>query len=570
VLDVSGHTEKFADLMVKDTTTGECFRADKLLEDHIENLMASDSTMTSDRRAELRKIAAQADAYSPEQLHEQLLALEIKSPTGGELSPPFPFNLMFQTSIGPAGNSPGFLRPETAQGIFVNFRRLLEYNNQRTPFAAAQIGTAYRNEISPRGGLLRVREFTMAEIEHFVKPDQKDHPKFADVAAVSLPLFAAANQLGDGKITSCTIGEAVASGLVDNETLGYFMARTYLFLVKVGVQADCIRFRQHLPTEMAHYASDCWDAEILMSSGWVECVGHADRACFDLKAHAKAANEKLEASYRFPEGPRVMEVVQAKLNRGVMGKTFKAHNKAVQEALAGVLEDLEASKAMAAKLEAGEECVVSTCEGDFAITPDMISFKFPEKRVAEVKFTPSVVEPSFGIGRIMTAILEHSFYNREGDDGARNVLALPAVIAPVKVSVLPLSKIADINIVNAVATQLTLAGVSNAVDVSNVSIGRRYARTDEIGIPFGVTVDDQSALDGCVTLRERDSMGQVRIPLADISGVVADLANGVRPWSDVAASYPAQKEAGAVAPTVVEGADRRYGRFARPAVPILE
>ena len=208
-------------------------------------------------------IAAQADAYSPAALDEHFKALGIKSPsTGAELTPAFPFNLMFQTSIGPTGQVAGFLRPETAQGMFVNFRRLYDYNCQRMPMAVAQIGTAYRNEIAPRGGLIRVREFTMAEIEHFVHPERKQHAKFGSVAAQVLNLFPADAQVGDGRLVVLPIGEAVAKGLVNNETLGYFMARTAQFLAKAGVKAEGLRFRQHLRTEMAHYACDCWDAEV--------------------------------------------------------------------------------------------------------------------------------------------------------------------------------------------------------------------------------------------------------------------------------------------------------------------
>lgn len=129
-----------------------------------------------------------------EQLNETIRELAIKSPdTGNDLSEALPFNLMFETMIGPTGQLRGFLRPETAQGIFINFRRLLEFNNGRMPFAAAQIGLGYRNEIHPKQGLLRVREFTMAEIEHFVDPANKKHPKFYRIKDLCLPLFSAAN-----------------------------------------------------------------------------------------------------------------------------------------------------------------------------------------------------------------------------------------------------------------------------------------------------------------------------------------------------------------------------------------
>jgi glycyl-tRNA synthetase len=130
------------------------------------------------------------EEFTPEEMGAAIIALSLKAPeTNNELSPPYPFNLMFPTQIGPSGNLKGFLRPETAQGIFVNFRDLLYYNGGKLPFAAAQVGQSFRNEIAPRAGLLRVREFTQAEIEHFVHPDHKEHARFAEVADVEMSLF---------------------------------------------------------------------------------------------------------------------------------------------------------------------------------------------------------------------------------------------------------------------------------------------------------------------------------------------------------------------------------------------
>lgn len=154
VLKTSGHVDKFTDLMMKDMKDGTCYRADKLLEEIIEKLL-EDEMLPDAKREEYRHIYAQADAYSAEEigtiLREQFNA---KAPlTGNDLSDPFPFNLMFGTQIGPSGNMQGYLRPETAQGIFVNFRQLLGYNGGQMPFACAQIGTGFRNEIAPRNGL---------------------------------------------------------------------------------------------------------------------------------------------------------------------------------------------------------------------------------------------------------------------------------------------------------------------------------------------------------------------------------------------------------------------------------
>ena len=170
---------------------------------------------------------------------------------------------MFDTSIGPAGDKKGYLRPETAQGQFLNFNKLLEFNNARMPFASASIGKSFRNEISPRSGLLRVREFLMAEIEHFVDPKQKSHQRFKEVENLKCRLLPKnVQQAGKTEVTMISIGEAVRTRMVDNETLGYFLARIWLFLEKIGCDMSRVRFRQHMKNEMAHYASDCWDAEL--------------------------------------------------------------------------------------------------------------------------------------------------------------------------------------------------------------------------------------------------------------------------------------------------------------------
>jgi len=145
VLKTSGHVDRFTDLMVKDLETGECFRADKLLEDAIDNLIENSPSMTSDEKEKHLRVQRQADAYSPEELDKLLLEYNCKGPSGQPYSPSFPFNLMFKTSIGPEGTSVGYLRPETAQGLFVNFRRLLDLNANKMPFAAAQIGLGFRN-----------------------------------------------------------------------------------------------------------------------------------------------------------------------------------------------------------------------------------------------------------------------------------------------------------------------------------------------------------------------------------------------------------------------------------------
>lgn len=292
VLKTSGHIDKFADWCCKDPKTGEIFRCDHLVSETLEARLKGDleargaldinaDTDAEENPKKKRKIKAKAAAVKLDdamrQEYEEILAQidnydgpalakimkqhNIKNPTtGGDLNNPIEFNLMFQTAIGPTGQFIGYLRPETAQGQFMNFAKALEFNNQQMPMATASIGKSFRNENSPRAGLLRVREFLMAEIEHFVDPQGgKKHARFEEVAHIELELLNRETQLaGKTEVARTPIGEAVKTGIVDNETLGYFLARIQMFMERIGVDQRKVRFRQHMKNEMAHYAADCW------------------------------------------------------------------------------------------------------------------------------------------------------------------------------------------------------------------------------------------------------------------------------------------------------------------------
>ncbi|PAA63022.1 hypothetical protein BOX15_Mlig022038g1, partial [Macrostomum lignano] len=537
VLKASGHVERFADYKVKDLKTGECFRADHVVKQFLEKLEADPKT-PQDRRDEARRILNSLDNLDGAGLQEVIVKFGIKSPqSGNEISEPQQFNLMFQVSIGPAGNIKGYLRPETAQGIFVNFKRLLEFNQGRLPFAAAQIGNSFRNEISPRAGLLRVREFTMAEIEHFLDPADKSHPKFASVAGLSLPLYSAKDQMAGLDATEKPLGEAVSAGVIANQTLAYFMARIFLFMVRCGVDRQRLRFRQHLSNEMAHYACDCWDAECLTSYGWIECVGCADRSAYDLTQHSKACGAQLVAEKMLAE-PQVVVANEAVINKGVVGRTFKADAVHVTQYLSS-LEEADLNS-LATELESLGSASREIGGSERKLTPDMVSVRRTERTVHRLEFVPSVIEPSFGIGRIMYVIFEHSFRAREGDE-ARTYLSLPPVIAPYKCSVLQLSNNPKLReMATAMSQALTQAGLSHRIDDSSVSIGKRYARTDQIAIPYGVTIDFDSInkTPATATLRERDSMRQVRVEVEKIPGIVQQLVQERLTWAQVMEAYP--------------------------------
>jgi len=536
ILDTSGHVARFADLMVKDTVNGECFRLDHLIKAALEKVCAEKKT-SAETKAECEDIVIKLDGMTKDEMAAVLKKFDIKSPlTNNPLTEPIEFNLMFQTHIGPSGAVRGFLRPETAQGIFVNFKRLLEFNQGKLPFAAAQIGAAFRNEISPRSGLIRVREFTLAEIEHFCDPADKSHPKFSGVADTEMTLYSASNQMNGEPARLVKIGEAVAAGTVANPTLGYFLTRINKFLLKVGVDPGRLRFRQHMANEMAHYACDCWDAEILTSYGWVECVGCADRSAFDLTQHSEATGIKLSAEKRLPQ-PVTRDITEIVPNKGALGKAFKKEAKDVTEMLAKL--SLDQITKLEADLAGGSASLDLDSGKNVAISKDMVSVKKYQKTFHVEEFIPSVVEPSFGVGRIMYALFEHNFKVREGDE-ARSYFTLPPVIAPLKCSVLPLSNNADFTpLVTRLSQDLVMNDVSHKVDDSSGSIGKRYARTDEIAIPFGITVDFDSLKEpSTVTLRERDTTSQVRIGVDLVAETVRKLSMGRITWDEVLQKFP--------------------------------
>lgn len=228
--------------MVKDSQNGEIFRADHLVEAVLEARLKGDkeargvaaappAEAEDDKKKKKKKVVkstavkledsevqeyetllAQIDNFGGPQLWEIIQKHKIVNPTtGNPLTEPQEFNLMFDSSIGPTGQVKGYLRPETAQGHFINFGRLLDFNNGKVPFASAQVGKSFRNEISPKQGLLRVREFTMAEIEHYVDPEDKRHAKFAEAKDIKLALLPKdVQERGETGLTEMTIGDAVA------------------------------------------------------------------------------------------------------------------------------------------------------------------------------------------------------------------------------------------------------------------------------------------------------------------------------------------------------------------------
>ena len=343
------------------------------------------------------------------------------------------FNLMFQTKIGPENGKTGYLRPETAQGTFINFQRISNFYRNKLPFGCVQIGKVYRNEISPRQGILRLREFTQAECEIFVNPKNKNK----DISLyknIILNLITNNNE----NVLTYKLEDAVSKNIFNNNYIAYYIGLTYNFLLSIGIDESSIRFRQHKKNEMAHYAVDCWDTEIYTNQfGWIEVAGIADRTDFDLKSHINQSNEKLVI--------------------------YKDENNK-------------------------KEVII-----------------------------PHVIEPSYGIDRILYCVLEKSYteeiINEKNNKSIRTVLKIPNQIAPYMISILPLLKKDNLcEIAMNLFNKLKKMNLLVYYDDSG-SIGKRYRRNDEIGIPYSITIDYQTIEDNTITIRNRDTMKQNRISI---------------------------------------------------------
>ncbi len=355
VWEASGHVENFSDLMVEDTVTNERFRFDLL----------------------------------PEECQK-----EMKSPKGNPLSEPRQFNLMFSTHLGPVADagSTVYLRPETAQGIYVNFKNVAQTSRVKVPFGIAQVGKAFRNEIVTKNFIFRTCEFEQMEMQYFVHPSE------------------------------------------DEKWFEFWKEQRISYYDKLGIRKDKLRFHQHGPDELAHYAKDAYDVEYEFPFGWKELEGIHNRTDFDLKRHSEYSGKDL---------------------------TY--------------LDD-------------------QTNE----------------------RYLLYIIETSAGLTRGVLMALGDAYEEQELDGGdSRTVLHLHPRIAPITVAVFPLVKkdgLADL--AREIERELR-EDFTTFYDQSG-AIGRRYRRQDEVGTPFCITVDYETKEDNTVTLRYRDSMEQVRLPVAEL------------------------------------------------------
>ena len=380
----SGHLGGFSDPLMDCRQCKTRHRADKLIEDYVAENGLDDNP------------AAMSDADMMAYIKEKGIAC----PDCGshDFTDIRKFNLMFKTFQGVTEDSSStlYLRPETAQGIFVNFKNIQRTTRRKLPFGVGQIGKSFRNEITPGNFIFRIREFEQMELEFFCKPG------------------------------------------TDLEWFDYWRSFCRDWLVNLGMDEESLRLRDHDKDELCFYSKATTDFEFLFPFGWGELWGVADRTDYDLSQHAEHSGEPME--YFDPE--------------------------------------------------------------------------------TNEKYVPYVIEPSLGADRVTLAFLCNAYDEEEDEKGdKRVVLRLHPALAPFKAAVLPLSKkLSDkaMEIKNDLAKEFM-------VDFDDAgSIGKRYRREDEIGTPFCITYDFESEEDGCVTVRERDSMEQVRIPIAELKSYIAE------------------------------------------------
>ena len=481
VLEASGHVGEFTDFMTQCLDCQEASRADTLLESYHSN----------------------PDSLSLDELQDLLDESSPSCPAcgaknwGGITAQ----NLMFNTKIG-AGNSgkEGFLRPETAQGMFTSFNSLYRHFREKLPFGAVQVGKGYRNEISPRQGMIRLREFNMAELEYFIDPEMPinhDFSKWNDTLIAMIP--------EESKEIKITLSQAVESSIIRHPTVGFFMGMTYDFMRKVGIDLDRVRFRQHESNEMAHYATDCWDLEIFGSYGWVECVGIAHRGCYDLQAHEEATNKSLRARREFQQ-PKEVVIDGWTIDGSKAGPAFRSLAGQVKSKVEELPKDTEFPITL--KLNDGE---------DVTVKQEHVKRVQQSETLTGEWFIPHVVEPAFGIDRIIWHVLDHAYNETKKESETYTIMKLAPSVTPVDFCVFPLF---EKDGMQDIATEITNTLNSRGGIVANYdasgSIGRRYARADEAGVPVCITVDHQSVEDRTVTVRDRDTGEQSRVTIDNL------------------------------------------------------
>ena len=397
VLEASGHVQNFKDPMTECTNCHRRFRADQLIKD---------STGTETEGLDLNQLS--------------VLLKQAKCPEcGGILGSPQYFVTMFKTNIGPYGEEPAYTRPEAAQGIFVDFHRVLEVMREKFPLGIAQVGTVLRNEISPRQGPIRLREFTIMDFELFFDPEKPECPYLEEVKDDKLFIVTEeTRKKGKTETTRITTVEALGKRIVKSPWMAYFMAQSTRFLSQLGIDQRNQRFFEKLSTERAHYSAQTFDHEVKLDRwDWVEVAGFAYRTDYDLRSHMQATGIDLRV-FKAYDSPVEKSVRTVRPNHEKIRKQFGKE--------AGRIISLLAKEDLAGILR-GKNPGDSIRINAHDIPVEFFDTKEETIKEAGTKFLPHVIEPSFGVERLVYSTLEHNLRMK----GERLILSLPFGIAQI-------------------------------------------------------------------------------------------------------------------------------------------
>ncbi|MBX4212013.1 glycine--tRNA ligase [Candidatus Pacearchaeota archaeon] len=358
---------------------------------------------------------------------------------GGEFESKGEFNPMFVTHVGPIQEDAikAYLRPETAQLIFANFKSVQEVSRLKLPFGIAQIGKAFRNEISPREFIFRCREFEQMEIEYFISQGMKC-PYIDEIGNISMTIYSEEMQKSEKKPKEMKLRDAWKQGIIKTDWHAYWLATELQWFILLGASEDKFRARQHTKEEKSHYASDTWDLEYEFPMGWRELQGFANRGDFDLRQHEKHSKKSMEIND--PESGKVVPHV--------------------------------------------------------------------------------VCEPSLGVERAFLVFMLEAYEHDKKRDNI--VLHLSPRLAPYKAAVFPLISKGEVLEMSREIYRDLLEDFAVLFDKSG-SIGRRYARNDEMGTPYCITVDEDSLKDKSATIRERDTTKQIRVKVSELRDILRKL-----------------------------------------------
>jgi glycyl-tRNA synthetase len=492
VFQKSGHVDRFTDPIVK--TSDGTFRADHL----VKTIMAE--------KGDTGKLS-EVDNMTNDELEAYINGnIELDIDCDGIKEEVYVKDKVLMHQL----KTNEYLRPELAQNLILNTQRMMQKLRRSLPFGLAQIGKAYRNEINPKP-FTRLIEFTLAEIEYLYDPCDKSICDSNGLNEQLVARFVNKDDINE-MVTFVTMTE---KGYIKNKHMTRFMGKIYRFVLDIGIHPERIQFRQHKSNELAHYAIDCWDLEIDIGNGkdrdWLEVIGCADRQSYDLACHEIEFQRQLEEPVT-----EIKKVV--KVNKKNIGKTFGEYAQYIIQSLEGL------SQKKLGRLEEHKWMEIPLMDKIFKI--DNTMFEIVEKKTKRTieEFRPHVIEPSFGIDRLIYAVLSTNCWKRA--DSRKIVLSLKPSFAPYDIALIQISNDeAVLEYLRKLMGELDKYGIRIYTDFSSTAIGKRYVRVDQIGIKYCVTIDFNTVKNDILWARDRDTTMQITFENTDYS--IKALANNV-------------------------------------------